>query len=255
MLVDKLPMNLSLLLMRLYKFSQAVRSKRLLKALVIHRVLAGTEHRRVLKKNLATIVDIGANRGQFALAARKWAPKARIVSFEPLNAAAAAFQDVFKRDAVITFHQAAIGPQTGETTIHVSAADDSSSLLPISPLQERLFPGTGEIRTEMVKVGPLSDFVMPEQIVPPAMLKLDVQGYELEALRGCEELLDQFSYVYVECSFVELYVGQPLVDDIIDWLRERGWCLSGIYNMTYDRKGKSIQADFLFENPFLKDAA
>ncbi len=137
----------------------------------------------------------------------------------------------------------------------MSAADDSSSLLPFSPLQERLFPGTEEIRTEIVNVGPLSDYVKSEQIVPPAMLKLDVQGYELEALRGCEDLLRRFAYIYVECSFVEVYVGQALVDDIIAWLRDRGWHLRGVHNMICDSNGRSIQADFLFENARLKEAA
>ena len=214
-----------------------------------HGVGAGVEHNRaLLGLNCQTMIDIGANRGQFALVTRKCFPGSRIVSFEPLAKSASRFRSLFQKDPDIILHQVAIGPHAGSTTIHVSAADDSSSLLPISSLQERLFPGTGELRTERVKIGRLSDYVKPEAIDNPAMLKLDVQGYELEALRGCEELLDRFSYVYVECSFVELYVGQPLVDDIIDWLRERKWCLSGIYNMTYDRHGRSIQADFLFEN-------
>ncbi len=204
---------------------------------------------------MSTVVDIGANRGQFALAAKKWAPKAKVTGFEPLADAAKCFLKTFRGDSGVTLHQVAIGPHSGETTIHVSAADDSSSLHPISPLQEMLFPGTHEIRTEKVKIGPLSNYITPDDIVRPAMLKLDVQGYELEALRGCEDLLCLFSHVYVECSFVELYSGQALADDIIAWLKERGWCLSGIYNMVYDRKGRSIQADFLFENSLLKDAA
>ena len=182
-------------------------------------------------------------------------PEALIFSFEPLPGPSNRFKAVFKKDLKVTLHQTAIGPQAGETIIHVSAADDSSSLLPITPLQERLFPGTHETRTEKVRIGPLSNFVRSEDIIPPAMLKLDVQGYELETLRGCEDLLNRFSYIYAECSFVELYYGQSLADDIIAWLRERGWCLLGVYNMTYDRNGRSIQADFLFENTYLKDAA
>ena len=241
-------MNLSLLLRRLDKLSQVFRSTQLLRTLVSRRVLAGTEHCNVFKTNLETVVDIGANRGQFALAVRRWVPKARIIAIEPLAEASNCFQKVFQGDSEVIFHQAAIGPEAGETTIHVAVADDSSSLLPISPLQERLFPGTSEIRTEIVKIGPLSDYVTPEEIVSPALLKLDVQGYELESLRGCEELLSRFSHVYVECSFVELYKGQALVDEIIAWLRERDWRLSSIYNMTYDCMGRSIQADFLFEN-------
>ncbi len=242
-------MKLALLLLRLKKSAQLLRSPLSLKAFFSHRVLAGAEHRHVLGSDLATIIDIGANRGQFALAAKKWAPKALVIAFEPLTAAAHKFRQVFRGTSGIIFHQAAIGPQSCSTTIHVSAADDSSSLLSFLPMLEQLFPGTREIRTERVKLGPLSDFVRPEELVHPAMLKMDVQGYELEALRGCENLLGRFSYIYAECSFVALYSGQALADDIIAWLRERGWCLKGIYNMTYDGKGRSIQADFLFENP------
>lgn len=213
-----------------------------------HRVVAGAEHRQILTGNLATVVDVGANRGQFALAIRRWALKARIISFEPLAEAAEIFRKVFQGEPGVILHQAAIGPEAGEATIHVAAADDSSSLLLSTPMQERLFPGTSETRTERIEVGRLSDYVSSEDIVSPAMLKLDVQGFELEALRGCEDLLARFSHIYTECSFVELYSGQALADDVIEWLRERGWCLSGIYNMVYDHKGQSVQADFLFEN-------
>jgi FkbM family methyltransferase len=221
-----------------------------MRALVFYRVLAGVEHRRIFLADLGTVVDIGANRGQFALAVRRWAFKARIIAFEPLAEAADTFRKVFQGDSGVILHQAAIGPEAGETTIHVAAAEDSSSLFPITTLQDRLFPGTREIRTEIVKVCRLPDLIASKEIVSPAMLKLDVQGYELEALRGCEELLERFKYVYAECSFMELYSGQALVHDIVHWLGERGWCLRGVYNMIYDCRGKSVQADFLFENSF-----
>lgn len=248
-------MNVSLFQMRIDKLSRVIRSPRLLRALLLNRVFAGAEHHHILVENLEIVVDIGANRGQFTLAAREWAPQASVIAFEPLPEAAGKFREVMRGNLKVIIHQAAIGPEAGQTTIHVSASDDSSSLLSFLPLQNQLFPGTNEIRTESVMIAPLSNFVLPEQIVPPAMLKIDVQGYELEALRGCEELLFRFDYVYVECSFVELYSGQALADDIIAWLQKRGWCLIGIYNMTYDRKGRSIQADFLFENSCLRRSA
>ena len=114
-------------------------------------------------------------------------------------------------------------------------------------MQERLFPGTGEIRTETIKVGRLADFVSAGDIKTPAMLKLDVQGFELEALAGCDGLMERFSHIYAECSFVELYSGQALADDVILWLRERNFCLRGVYNVFYDKKGQAIQGDFLFK--------
>ncbi|MBN1548323.1 MAG: FkbM family methyltransferase [Syntrophaceae bacterium] len=241
-------MELQFLLTRVGKLAQVLRSKDLSRALLRYQVLAGAEHRQVLRLELATVVDIGANRGQFSLAVRRWAPGAQVLAFEPLDGPGALFRKLFKGDPKVVFHQAAIGPKVGEATIHVSAADDSSSLLPISKVQERLFPGTGEVRTETIRVGRLADFVTVEDIATPAMLKLDVQGFELEALRGCEGLLKCFAYVYAECSFEELYSGQALAHEIISWLRERDFSLSGVYNMNYDRKGRAVQGDFLFAN-------
>jgi len=239
-------LKLSILLTRLDKLFQVLCSVNLLRALVMHGVLAGAEHRSILRPDLATVIDIGANRGQFSLAVRRWAPNAKVFAFEPLSEPAARFRKVCRGDSRVILHQAAIGPVAGDSTIHVSAADDSSSLLPISQVQVSLFPGTGEVRTEMIKVGRLADFVSAKEIAKPAMLKLDVQGFELNVLQGCEDLLECFAYVYAECSFVELYTGQALADEVIVWLRARGFRLIGVYHMGYDRKGSAVQGDFLF---------
>jgi hypothetical protein len=128
----------------------------------------------------------------------------------------------------------------------VSRRDDSSSLLPITKAQDRLFPGTAEARTESISIGRLADFVATNRIKSPALLKLDVQGFELSALQGCEDFVCRFEWLYVECSFAELYEGQALAEEVIAWLRPRGFSLNGVYNMSYDGDGRAIQADFLF---------
>jgi 23S rRNA U2552 (ribose-2'-O)-methylase RlmE/FtsJ len=79
---------------RFDKLAQALKSTRLMQALLRYRVLAGAEHRHVLSRNMNTVVDIGANRGQFSLAVRQWASKARVISFEPLSGPAAIFRKV-----------------------------------------------------------------------------------------------------------------------------------------------------------------
>ena len=217
-------------------------------ALRRHRVAAGVEHARVLRNlgPVRTVVDVGANRGQFALAARHCFPQARIVSFEPLAGPAALYRAVFAGDDRARLVEAAIGPEPGEATIHVSARDDSSSLLPITARQNALFPGTAETGTAIIQVTRLADALPAGEIAAPALLKLDVQGFELPALAGCEDVLERFAWVYVECSFMELYAGQSLADEVIAWLRERGLRLSGVYNMAYDGEGRAVQADFLF---------
>lgn len=242
------------LLKRAHKLFVALLSGRFGGALLRHRVLAGSEHRHVLGPAFATIVDIGANRGQFALAARQWAPRAQVISFEPLPGPAGVFRSVFAGDQQVVLYEAAIGPQAERQAMHISARDDSSSLLPISGLQSKIFPGTAEIATFEVRVSPLEAFVRRQEIKPPAMLKLDVQGYEYEALRGCESLLAAFDLVYCECSFVELYGGQKLAADVIEWLGTKGFRLVGVFNPAYDALGQAVQADFLFQRAGLKTA-
>ena len=210
-------------------------------------VAASVEHVVVLRNlNCRSVVDIGANRGQFALAARYCFPDAKIISFEPLPEPGEVFRRVFADDGVVLLQNVAIGPEERRCMMHVSAKDDSSSLLPISMLQSEIFPGTNEMSTINVRVAPLDSVVSEEEIIGPAMLKLDVQGFELDALRGCESLLSKFDWVYCECSFMELYSGQKLAADVIDWLSRRNFRIKGVFNPTYDRHGRAVQADFLF---------
>ena len=77
-------------------------------------------------------------------------------------------------------------------------------------------------------------------------LKIDVQGYELSTLRGCQPLLKRFEYVYVECSFMELYKGQALADEVIAFMQDQVFQLQGVYNIRHTSEGQAIQADLLF---------
>lgn len=231
---------------------KALKAARLLKSRIYLRGLAkGTaasvEHESALRHgSYATIVDIGANRGQFSLTAAHLFPEAEIYAFEPLAEPAAAYRRIFSANRRAHLFQAAVGPETGRADMHVSARDDSSSLLPITALQDDVFPGTGAIGREQVTIGTLDSFVEADEVRAPALLKLDVQGFELEALKGSASLLALFDNIYVEASFVELYAGQALADEIIDHLRESGFVLQGIYNLAFDGNGRSIQADFMF---------
>ena len=208
---------------------------------------AAIEHRGVIgPMALQTVVDVGANTGQFSLLVRALHPSARIIAFEPLAGAAARYRRVFAGDARTTLHQAAIAPRRGPATIHVSASPDSSSLLPITHRQAELFPGTGEVGTTEVDAGPLDAFVIPADLVAPALLKVDVQGFELEVLRASRLLLRLFEHVYVEASFEELYQGQALAGDVAAFLAEQGFVEAGRFNVSASPAGEPIQADFLF---------
>ena len=129
--------------------------------------------------------------------------------------------------------------------MHVSAADDSSSLLPITARQAQTFPGTEQKETIEVSTVTL-DERFPDGVEEPALLKIDVQGYELEVLRGAERLLQTIGTVLVECSFQEFYAGQAGADEVIRFLQQRGFRLAGGTAPTVDRHGVLLQVDLIF---------
>ena len=159
------------------------------------------------------------------------------------------YRKVFSGDRKAHLIDGAVGPEAGVFDLHVSAAPDSSSLLEIGPGQTKSFPGTHEVRTLPVRVDRLIHLLSPFRIVRPTLLKLDVQGYELEALRASEEVLAQIDWVYAECSFVSLYRGQALASQIITWLGSHDFTLTGVYNVVSSKiDQRPIQADCLFTN-------
>jgi len=78
-----------------------------------------------------------------------------------------------------------------------------------------------------------------------ALLKIDVQGFELQVLHGAGGSLKLFDAVYVECSFIELYEGQALADAVESYLRIHGFQLAAMENVILQGV-KPIQADLMF---------
>jgi FkbM family methyltransferase len=185
-----------------------------------------------------------AHRGQFTQFAVGLYPAARIFAFEPQPAPYAALARIAAPQARIRTFEAAIGPRAATVHMHLIRPDDSSSLLAPTDLQRTIF-GTAERGAIAVQVAPLDAFITAADLTPPALLKLDLQGFELEALQGCAPLLDRFAAVYVECSFVRLYAGQALADEVLGHLRAHGFRLAGVYNLIRDRARRAVQADFL----------
>ena len=217
-------------------------------------VAATIEHESILKRlKCNTVIDIGANKGQFALMARSCFPNAHIYSFEPLDSVANIYELLFDKDAYSNLYRYAIGSVETYMDLHVSKRNDSSSLLPIGELQTSIFPNTDEIEIQSVKVVPLNNIIHDDNLLSPSLLKIDVQGFEMDVLIGCDELLEQFSYIYIECSYIELYKGQYLAGDIIKYLDQNYFKLMGVYNTYYDQNSIAVQSDFLFYHDILED--
>lgn len=209
-------------------------------------VAAAVEHRGVpFGHDFATVVDVGAHHGQFALLALELFPHSSILCIEPLPGALERLRPALEADGRVTILPAAAAAEAGRRTLHVSRKTDSSSLLPILKSYVDAFPGTEEARTLEVEARTL-DSMVAKRIRRPCLLKVDAQGGELEVLAGAEAVLSQVDTAYVECSFVEFYRGQALADEVIGEFFRHGLRLDGVYSVVRDAAGRCLQADLLF---------
>lgn len=208
---------------------------------------AGIEHAALLRGLEArTVVDVGANTGQFALLALELFPQAQVHAFEPLAAPFARLKSWGRNEPRLTLWRLALAEAAGPRTMHVSARIDSSSLRAITGRQTAQFPGTHEVGVAQVTAARLDATLTAADLAAPALLKIDVQGGELEVLRGAAALLSCFAWIYVECSFVEFYEGQALADEVADFLAAAGFLPTVCWRPCRDADGRPAQADILF---------
>jgi FkbM family methyltransferase len=210
-------------------------------------VAAAIEHREVLKQlQPDQVLDVGANIGQFALVARNAFPNIPIISFEPLPQAAAILAKVMRDDKNFTLKNYALGEVQSKQLINVTQKNDSSSLLGLSTKHQELYGSKVASQIE-IAVEKLDDVLSPEDLGKKCLLKIDTQGFELAVLKGAQKHLANIKWIYAELSFQELYYGQPLASEVITWLADQGYKLTGIFGTSYGPNSQAIQADMLFE--------
>ena len=193
-----------------------------------------------------TCLDVGGNVGQFAVAAAKFWPHCRVESFEPVPDCAVKLRKNCGRLS-INVHEVAVGDRDGEVPIHVNAHRHSSSILNLGAMHREAFPFATEETTKTVKLVRLDSIFRNHDFERPVLLKLDIQGYEPEALRGAAGILSQIDYVLVETSFKPMYEGEMLFTEILSLMQSFGFrFLRPIDWLEDPRTGEVLQMDALF---------
>jgi FkbM family methyltransferase len=162
---------------------------------------------------ISVIYDIGANVGTWSLLARSLMPGARIHAFEPLPKHQTEFLHNFRSREDVTLHSIALGSVNAPETLHVTDFSDASSLLPPNEASRSQFR-VREVAQMPLQVFRLDDYRLEKQLPLPDLIKLDIQGYELEALKGAPECLRSAKAIIAEVSFIEYYDGQCLCHDL-----------------------------------------
>lgn len=205
--------------------------------------------RKLKKREMSykTILDGGANVGQFSRAAAEMFPESKIIAFEPLPEIAERFRKNLSncRDRV-RLVRTALGRRNGKVLFHRNSHSHSSSALSLHQNHRIAFPDAVDISTLKVPLATLDGALKGEGLGRPALLKLDLQGFELEALRGAERLLRMIDVVLLEVSLKPMYQGEPTFTKIEKFLRARGFKFEVALDCLRDHKGRGLQMDALF---------
>lgn len=179
---------------------------------------------QMLQHGIDTVLDIGANGGQFGKLLRQSKFAGQIHSVEPLHSAYEVLAATAAGDPRWTTQRAAVSAEVGTLTMNVAGNSVSSSVLPMLERHASAAPSAQYVATEDVPATTVDEIVKTAGLDPErTLLKIDVQGYEREVLDGAAATLASFRGVRTEMSLVQLYEGQALMPEIVDLLGRHGF--------------------------------
>lgn len=201
-------------------------------------------------RKLGVFLDVGANRGQFAIDLRIAGYTGRIISFEPTRAAHEALSLLARTDPGWTAAaRMALGAKRSRASINVSANSYSSSLFPMMDTHVNAAPSSAYVTSEEIQVEML-DEVLPQMGMAPNQdlaLKIDTQGYEAEVLAGATTTLARIQLIFTELSLVPLYAGAPTFEQMYSRLVDAGFRCVGLSHEFSDRvSGEMLQVNGTF---------
>jgi FkbM family methyltransferase len=188
------------------------------------------------------VVDGGANKGNITARLLDVWPQASVVAFEPQPRLARKLAKRFRDNPRVAIRAMALGEQPDTLALSVLTRPTLSSLLAPSGIHDKYAGETLDV-TETLNVPVVRlDAVLTRVDV----LKLDLQGFELPALRGASGLLPGVSAVVAETARYPLYEGQALLPELEAFLVEFGLMLDGVYDFFRDASGRIASGDALF---------
>jgi FkbM family methyltransferase len=188
------------------------------------------------------VVDGGANKGAVAARLLDALPGCRVMAFEPQPRLARKLAKRFRDEPRVTVAALALGEAAATLPLTILSRPTLSSLLAPTGIRDK-YAGEALPVMETVAV----PVVRLDAVVARAdVLKLDLQGYELPALRGASGLLPGVGAVVAETARYPLYAGQALLPELEAYLAGFGLRLDGVYDLFRDASGRLVSGDALF---------
>lgn len=194
------------------------------------------------------VFDVGANVGQTIDTLRQVFPRPTIYAFEPGKAAFDSLLQTHSKLPHVRLNYLALGSKPGRQIFFENSLSDMSSFLPLGP------DDWGQISNRReIEVSTVDRYCSQHEIRFIDLLKSDTQGFDLEVIKGAQELLNarKIRLIYLELTFQKLYQGMPRIDELYRFISDQGFELVSFYKFYY-LNGRAGWTDALFIQPQFK---
>ena len=207
------------------------------------------KQKELLKGKANVIFDVGANRGNTTLKYLKLFPNAIIHSFEPFPDSYEVFINLHKDNLNVNLNKYALSNDIGSSILNVNKSVDTNSFLESKKIGANSDKSCVSVGQILIETNTIDNYCSKNNIKEIDILKIDVQGFEIEVLKGALDMLKNGSIklIYIETYFKQQYVNQPLFHDISKLLYNHNFALQDIYD-PYFSKNNIVWCDSIFVN-------
>jgi FkbM family methyltransferase len=197
-------------------------------------------------RQIDLVIDVGANKGQYAKEIRKAGYKGRIISFEPVTGIFNHLSAVSRNDNLWDVRKSGVGASEGTANINISYNSVYSSFLEQTDMAAAFSKKSAVVLTETVPVIALDD--MDFGAAQSIFLKIDTQGYEKEVLAGAKKLLNKCQGIQLELPVEHLYAGVWSFTEAVTYMDQAGFVPAQFQtvNPIHDDPCSAIEFDCIF---------
>jgi len=194
------------------------------------------------------IVDVGSHHGWFYHCWKDWCPDVEVHAFEPDGSACQTAQKLYGgRENNIYINQLGLGEteKTEQYYVFENSLVSSSVLKPDKKTWDSIAYETGPITSKSIRLTTLEKYCTENSLRSIYLLKIDVQGYEMAVLKGCNRMLEGTDHIFIESAIEPLYEKASRFTEVADFLLNSGFHLVSM-RAWHRGNNRLIETDMLF---------
>ena len=193
-------------------------------------------------RQIDTVIDVGANVGQFGESLRSGGYKGKIVSFEPTKSAYQVLSKKAELDGAWETHHCGLGAAPGTAILHASQLSVFNSILELSNVAKLHDNRMTVDHTEEITINTLDQAV--GSLAGKMLLKIDTQGYEKQVMEGARQTMSRAAGILLELPVVRTYEGEWQFHDALKYMAEAGFVPAQIQAVGYHGSDNVSAVDF-----------